>query len=36
MQNYKEKVKKLRQAEDSDEYILENAKRLFPNKAKYY
>src|SRR5216110_199352 len=25
MQNYKERVKKLRQAEDPDEYILENA-----------
>jgi len=36
MQNYKERVKKLRQAEDPDEYILENAKRLFPTKDKYH
>ena len=36
MQNYKERVKKLRQAEDPDEYILENAKRLFPNESKYH
>jgi hypothetical protein len=36
MQNYKERVKKLRQAEDPDEYVLENAKRLFPTKDKYH
>ena len=36
MQSYKERVKKLRQAEDPDEYILENAKRLFPTKDKYH
>ena len=36
MQNYKERIKKLRQAEDPDEYILENAKRLFPTKDKYH
>ena len=36
MQNHKERVKKLRQAEDPDEYILENAKRLFPTKDKYH
>jgi hypothetical protein len=36
MQSYKERVKKLRQAEDPDEYILENAKRLFPNERKYH
>ncbi|GBC01408.1 hypothetical protein RclHR1_04180015 [Rhizophagus clarus] len=35
MQSYKERVKKLRQAEDPDEFILENAKRLFPTKDKY-
>src|SRR3970040_9503 len=35
MQSYKERVKNLRQAEDPDEYILENAKRLFPDKDKY-
>jgi len=36
MQSYKERVKKLRQAKDPDEYILENAKRLFPTKDKYH
>ena len=36
MQSYKERVKKLRQAEDPDEYILENAKRLFLTKDKYH
>ena len=36
MQNYKERVKKLRQAEDSDAFVLENAKRLFPSKDKYH
>ena len=36
MQSYKERVKKLRQSEDPDEYILENAKRLFPTKDKYH
>jgi len=35
MQNYKERVKKLRQSEDPDEYVLENAKRLFPSRDKY-
>ena len=36
MQSYKERVKKLRQAEDPDAYILENAKILFPDKDKYH
>ena len=36
MQSYKERVKKLHQAEDPDKYILENAKKLFPTKNKYY
>src|SRR5215208_7417216 len=36
MQSYKERVKDLRQAEDPDEYILKNAKRLFPDKDKYH
>ena len=36
MQNYKERVKKLRQAEDPDAFVLENAKRLFPSKDKYH
>ncbi|PKK67341.1 hypothetical protein RhiirC2_783647 [Rhizophagus irregularis] len=34
MQSYKERVIKLHQAEDPDEFILENAKRLFPTKDK--
>jgi hypothetical protein len=36
LKNYKKKINKLRQAEDSDENILENTKRLFPSKDKYY
>ena len=36
MQSYKERVKNLCQAEDPDKYILENAKRLFPDKDKYH
>src|ERR1044071_4296841 len=36
MQSYKERVKKLHQSEDPDEYILENAKRLFSTKDKYH
>ena len=36
MQSYKERVKKLRQSEDPDAYILENAKRLFTDKDKYH
>ncbi len=36
MQNYKEIIKKLHQTEDSDEYVLENTKRLFLNKDKYH
>ena len=36
IQSYKERVKKLRQAEDPDAYILENAKRLFLDKDKYH
>lgn len=35
MQNYKERINKLRQSEDPEEYVLENAKRLFPTKDKY-
>src|SRR5436305_13933415 len=36
MQNYKERVKKLRQAEDTEEYILKLAQTIFPNKDKYH
>ena len=32
MQNYKERVKKLRQAEDPEEYILKLAQTIFPIK----
>ena len=35
MQNYKERVKKLRQAEDPEEYVLELAQTIFTNKNKY-
>ena len=35
MQNYKERIKKLRQAEDPEEYILNLAMTIFPNKDKY-
>ena len=36
MQNYKDRVKKLRQAEDSEEYVLKLAQTIFPNKDKYH
>ncbi|PKK71947.1 hypothetical protein RhiirC2_777781 [Rhizophagus irregularis] len=36
MQNYKERVKKLRQAEDPEEYVLKIAQIIFPNKDKYH
>jgi hypothetical protein len=35
MQNYKERVKKLRQAEDPEEYVLKLAQTIFPNEVKY-
>ena len=35
MQNYKERIKKLRQAEDPNEYIKNLAQIIFPNKDKY-
>ena len=35
MQSYKNRVKKLRQAEDPEEYVLELAQTIFPNKNKY-
>ncbi|PKK59970.1 hypothetical protein RhiirC2_719442 [Rhizophagus irregularis] len=36
MQLYKERIKKLRQAEDPQEYVLKLAMTVFPNEAKYY
>ena len=35
MQNYKKRYTELHQAEDPDIYILDNAKRIFPNEEKY-
>jgi hypothetical protein len=35
MQSYKERIRKLRQAEDPNEYIINLAQTIFPNKAKY-
>src|SRR5204862_2490669 len=35
MQSYKERIKKLRQAEDPEEYVLKLAQTIFPNKDKY-
>ena len=35
MQNYKERIRKLRQAEDPEEYILKLAMTIFSNKDKY-
>ena len=35
MQNYKERIKKLHQAEDPNEYILNLTQTTFPNKVKY-
>ncbi|CAG8743542.1 9463_t:CDS:1, partial [Cetraspora pellucida] len=35
MQNHKERIKKLRQAKDPEEYILNSAMTIFPNEDKY-
>ena len=35
MQNYKERIRKLHQAEDPEKYILNLAMTIFPNKDKY-
>jgi hypothetical protein len=35
MQSYKKRILSIRQAEEPDENILENVKRLFPTKDKY-
>lgn len=36
MQGYKERISKLRQAEDPEEYILNTAQKNIPNEAKYH
>ena len=36
MQSYKERIKKLRQAEDPQEYVLKLAMTIFPNESKYH
>src|SRR5947199_10815664 len=36
MQNYKERVKNLHQAEDPEKYVLKLAQTIFPNKDKYH
>ena len=35
MQSYKERIKKLRQAEEPQEYVLKLAMTIFPNEDKY-
>lgn len=35
MINWKRKVRQIRQADDPDEFIIENAKQLFPNESQY-
>jgi len=35
MQSYKEQIRKLRQAEDPEEYVLKLAQTIFPNEDKY-
>src|SRR5271154_1626093 len=35
MQNYKTRYTELHQADNPDVYILDNAKRIFPNKDRY-
>ena len=35
MQSYKERINKLRQAEDPEEYVLKLAQTIFPNEDKY-
>jgi hypothetical protein len=36
MQSYKERVKKLRQAEDPEQYVEDLARTIFPNEHKYH
>ena len=36
MQSYKERVKKLRQTEDPEKYVLKLALTIFPDEAKYH
>jgi len=35
MQSYKERIRKLHQAEDPEEYVLKLAQTIFPNEDKY-
>ena len=36
MQNYKEKIKKLHQAEEPEEFVVKLAQTIFPNEDKYH
>ena len=36
MQSYKERVKKLRQSEDPEQYVVDLARTIFPNEHKYH
>ena len=36
MISYKERVEKLRQAEDPNEYSIELARKIFPNESQYH
>src|ERR1700742_2979155 len=36
MISYNERVEKLRQAEDPNEYIIELARKIFPNESQYH
>ena len=36
MQSYKERVKKLRQSEDPEQYVEDLARTIFPNERKYH
>jgi hypothetical protein len=36
MQSYKERVKKLRQSEDPEQYVVDLARTIFPNERKYH
>ena len=36
MQSYKERVKKLRQAEDPEQYVEDLGRTIFPNERKYH
>ena|ERR1051325_1893556 len=36
MLSYKERVKKLRQSEDPNQYVVDSARTIFPNERKYH